>query len=157
MNDFTGRVKRDEWHPPNGFRRTVTVAMDTAQYQMDINQMQLTKGEDLYGTFNMVMRRKPKVRGSTICTLWLIYLAKHFFVSARVHSLCVCVLLMGLAFLVLPAALPLAPLRPRLDCPHSHLPLTCLTLSLLSAQINPGSCSSIGMSAQAITCSLHLA
>ena len=62
MNDFTGRVKRDEWHPPNGFRRTVTVAMDTAQYQMDINHMQATKGEDLYGTFNMVMRRKPKVR-----------------------------------------------------------------------------------------------
>ena len=61
MNDFTGRVKRDEWHPPNGFRRTVTVAMDTAQYQMDINHMQATKGEDLYGTFNMVMRRKPKV------------------------------------------------------------------------------------------------
>ena len=63
MNDFTGRVKRDEWHPPNGFRRTVTVAMDTAQYQMDINHMQATKGEDLYGTFNMVMRRKPKVCG----------------------------------------------------------------------------------------------
>ena len=61
MNDFTGRVKRDEWHPPNGFRRTVTVAMDTAQYQMDITHMQATKGEDLYGTFNMVMRRKPKV------------------------------------------------------------------------------------------------
>ncbi|KAL3158109.1 hypothetical protein ABBQ32_011710 [Trebouxia sp. C0010 RCD-2024] len=60
MNDFTGRVKRDEWHPPNGFRRTVTVAMDTAQYQMDITHMQATKGEDLYGTFNMVMRRKPK-------------------------------------------------------------------------------------------------
>lgn len=60
MNDFTGRVKRDEWHPPNGFRRTVTVAMDTAQYQMDINHMQSTKGEDLYGTFNLVMRRKPK-------------------------------------------------------------------------------------------------
>ena len=61
MNDFTGRVKRDEVHPPNGFRRTVTVAMDTAQYQMDITHMQATKGEDLYGTFNLVMRRKPKV------------------------------------------------------------------------------------------------
>ena len=67
MNDFTGRVKRDEWHPPNGFRRTVTVAMDTAQYQMDINHMQASKGEDLYGTFNMVMRRKPKVRCLNTC------------------------------------------------------------------------------------------
>ncbi|KAA6418260.1 MAG: embryo defective protein [Trebouxia sp. A1-2] len=53
MNDFTGRVRREDWHPPNGFRRTVTVAMDTAQYQMDINHMQAVKGEDLYGTFNL--------------------------------------------------------------------------------------------------------
>ena len=60
MNDFTGRVRREDWHAPNGFRRTVTVAMDTAQYQMDINHMQAAKGEDLYGTFNIVMRRKPK-------------------------------------------------------------------------------------------------
>lgn len=73
MNDFTGRVKRDEWHPPNGFRRTVTVAMDTAQYQMDITHMQATKGEDLYGTFNMVMRRKPKV---------------HCLIPPRVYHLC---------------------------------------------------------------------
>ena len=76
MNDFTGRVKRDEWHPPNGFRRTVTVAMDTAQYQMDINQMQATKGEDLYGTFNLVMRRKPKVKA--ICALWFVYSVRRF-------------------------------------------------------------------------------
>ena len=62
MNDFTGRVRREDWHAPNGFRRTVTVAMDTAQYQMDINHMQAAKGEDLYGTFNVVMRRKPKAR-----------------------------------------------------------------------------------------------
>ena len=60
MNDFTGRVRREDWHAPNGFRRTFTVAMDTAQYQMDINHMQAAKGEDLYGTFNLVMRRKPK-------------------------------------------------------------------------------------------------
>ena len=66
MNDFTGRVRREDWHSPNGFRRTVTVAMDTAQYQMDINHMQAAKGEDLYGTFNLVMRRKPKA-----CFHWL--------------------------------------------------------------------------------------
>ena len=31
MNDFTGRVKFDERHKPEGFARTLVVAMDTAQ------------------------------------------------------------------------------------------------------------------------------
>ncbi|CAN7020136.1 unnamed protein product [Brassica oleracea var. botrytis] len=35
MNDFSGKVKRDEWKPPKG-------------------------AEDVYGTFNVLMRRKPK-------------------------------------------------------------------------------------------------
>lgn len=34
MNDFTGRVRPDEWTPPQGSVRTVTVALDTAQYQV---------------------------------------------------------------------------------------------------------------------------
>lgn len=34
MNDFTGRVRPDEWTPPQGSIRTVTVALDTAQYQV---------------------------------------------------------------------------------------------------------------------------
>ena len=34
MNDFTGRVKPDERGLPEGFKRTITVAMDTAQYQV---------------------------------------------------------------------------------------------------------------------------
>ena len=34
MNDFTGRVRPDEWTPPVGSVRTVTVALDTAQYQV---------------------------------------------------------------------------------------------------------------------------
>ncbi|KAJ9685058.1 hypothetical protein PVL29_017189 [Vitis rotundifolia] len=37
MNDFSGRIKRDEWKPPKGELRTVTVALDTAQYHMDEN------------------------------------------------------------------------------------------------------------------------
>ena len=76
MNDFTGRVKREDWHPPNGFRRTVTVAMDTAQYQMDINHMQAHSSEDLYGTFNLVMRRKPKVTRFSLClsSLYVVHL-----------------------------------------------------------------------------------
>ena len=30
MNDFSGKVKRDEWKPPKGDVRTVTVALDAA-------------------------------------------------------------------------------------------------------------------------------
>ncbi|CAK0785152.1 hypothetical protein CVIRNUC_008358 [Coccomyxa viridis] len=60
MNDFTGRIKRDEWRPPTGFQRTVTIALDTAQYQLDMEYMQEHKSEDVYSTFNLLMRRKPK-------------------------------------------------------------------------------------------------
>ncbi|EFJ49751.1 hypothetical protein VOLCADRAFT_104194 [Volvox carteri f. nagariensis] len=60
MNDFTGRVKRDEVKPPEGFSRTLTVALDTAQYQLDMNTMAKHKSEDPYATFNLLMRRKPK-------------------------------------------------------------------------------------------------
>ena len=107
MNDFTGRVRPDEWKPPKGTVRTVTVAMDTAQYQvraaarrhradmwpppaacsrrgagvgltavpapvprplqMDMNQMAKDQGDDVYGTFNMLMRRKAKARPA-LCT-----------------------------------------------------------------------------------------
>lgn len=44
-----------------GFQRTVTVALDTAQYQLDMEYMQEHKSEDVYSTFNLLMRRKPKV------------------------------------------------------------------------------------------------
>lgn len=60
MNDFTGRIKRDEWKPPKGDLRTVTVALDTAQYHMDVNSIAEKGAEDVYGTFNILMRRKPK-------------------------------------------------------------------------------------------------
>ena len=61
MNDFSGRTKPNEVTPPEGFKRTITVALDAAQYQLDMDQMQETKGEDAYGSFNILMRRKPKV------------------------------------------------------------------------------------------------
>lgn len=35
MNDFTGRTRLDERTPPAGSVRTITVALDTAQYQVD--------------------------------------------------------------------------------------------------------------------------
>ncbi|MCL7030325.1 hypothetical protein MKW94_020624, partial [Papaver nudicaule] len=60
MNDFTGRIKRDEWKPPKGDLRTVTVALDTAQYYMDVNAIAEKGAEDVYGTFNILLRRKPK-------------------------------------------------------------------------------------------------
>lgn len=56
MNDFTGRVRRDEVKPPEGTARTVTVALDTAQYQIDMNTMARHKSEDPYATFNLLMR-----------------------------------------------------------------------------------------------------
>ncbi|XP_026437771.1 RNA helicase aquarius-like [Papaver somniferum] len=60
MNDFTGRIKRDEWKPPKGELRTVTVALDTAQYYMDVNDIAEKGADDVYGTFNILLRRKPK-------------------------------------------------------------------------------------------------
>eukprot|EP00249_Psilotum_nudum_P035887 c5805_g2_i1 orf=2-796(+) len=60
MNDFTGRVKREEWKPPQGEIRTALVALDTAQYQIDVNAIAEKNAEDVYGTFNVLMRRKPK-------------------------------------------------------------------------------------------------
>jgi intron-binding protein aquarius len=56
MNDFTGRVKPDERTYPEGFSRTLVVALDTAQYQLDMNYMAKTKSEDVYSTFNLIMR-----------------------------------------------------------------------------------------------------
>ncbi|KAL8542173.1 hypothetical protein ACS0TY_003147 [Phlomoides rotata] len=60
MNDFTGRIKRDEWKPPKGELRTVTIALDTAQYHMDVTDIAEKGAEDIYSTFNILMRRKPK-------------------------------------------------------------------------------------------------
>lgn len=60
MNDFTGRIKRDEWKPPKGEIRTVVVALDTAQYHMDVTDVNKKEAEDVYGSFNILMRRKPK-------------------------------------------------------------------------------------------------
>lgn len=62
MNDFSGRTRPDERTAPRGTLRTLTVALDTAQYQLDMNALAAAGGggEDVYGTFNLVMRRKAK-------------------------------------------------------------------------------------------------
>ena len=62
MNDRTGKVQRDEWQPPAGLKRTLTVALDPAQYQADMAHMAAHKSEDVYSSFNLLMRRKPKAR-----------------------------------------------------------------------------------------------
>ncbi|KAF8728858.1 hypothetical protein HU200_018147 [Digitaria exilis] len=60
MNDFTGRIKREEWKPPKGDIRTVRIALDTAQYHIDVTETAEKGAENIYGTFNILMRRKPK-------------------------------------------------------------------------------------------------
>ncbi|KAG8097335.1 hypothetical protein GUJ93_ZPchr0013g35702 [Zizania palustris] len=60
MNDFTGRIKREEWKPPKGEIRTVKIALDTAQYHIDVTEVAENGAENVYGTFNILMRRKPK-------------------------------------------------------------------------------------------------
>ncbi|CAL4939706.1 unnamed protein product [Urochloa decumbens] len=60
MNDFTGRIKREEWKPPKGEMRTVRIALDTAQYHIDVTETAEKGAENVYGTFNILMRRKPK-------------------------------------------------------------------------------------------------
>lgn len=60
LSVHVGRIKPDEWMPPQGFVRTLLVDMDTAQYQIDMNRMAASGGVDVYATFNLLMRRKPK-------------------------------------------------------------------------------------------------
>ena len=55
-------VKDGEQDPdkmPSGDQRSWRVWMDAAQYQLDMANMK-DSGEDVYQTFNIVMRRKPK-------------------------------------------------------------------------------------------------
>ncbi|GJP44192.1 hypothetical protein CLOM_g3581, partial [Closterium sp. NIES-68] len=63
MNDFSGRVKREEWKPPKGNKRTALVALDPAQFQLDLEANGGTlRGaqNEVYSALNVVMRRKPK-------------------------------------------------------------------------------------------------
>ena len=61
FNDFTGRVKPEEAAAgPQGTERTYVLALDTAQYQLDVNRLVEEQGDDVYVGLNMLMRRKPK-------------------------------------------------------------------------------------------------
>lgn len=59
MNDFTGRVQPDQRFPPDGLKRTLVLSMDAAQYSLDVARAE-AGSEDVYATFNILMRRKSK-------------------------------------------------------------------------------------------------
>ncbi|KAI8476245.1 MAG: hypothetical protein J3K34DRAFT_511964 [Monoraphidium minutum] len=64
MNDFTGRVRMDERKPPSGTVRTLSLALDPAQYQLDVNAAAAAGGGggggDVYARLNAVLRRDAK-------------------------------------------------------------------------------------------------
>lgn len=60
MNDFSGRTKREDVRPPEGDERTVLLALDEAQYQMDVTASAEQGAPDVYSGFNLLVRRKPK-------------------------------------------------------------------------------------------------
>jgi len=60
MNDPGGRAQREQWAPPRGTQRTLVVALDTAQYQMDVTRQVEAGGADVYAGLNLLVRRKPK-------------------------------------------------------------------------------------------------
>lgn len=75
MLDEEGRIIEEGPEPKphlSGKSRTFRVWLDTNQYQQDMADVVQGK-EDVYETFNIFMRRKPKennfkVRGEGICT-----------------------------------------------------------------------------------------
>jgi len=75
MNDFTGRVKREEWKPPQGPQRTLLVALDPAAVPSSMWKAEREgRGRrprrppggaqapvpGVYRSFNILMRRKAK-------------------------------------------------------------------------------------------------
>eukprot|EP00775_Hariotina_reticulata_P014486 gene14486-14606_t len=60
MNDFTGRVRWDERKPPKGFTRTYVLALDPAQYQLDVTATAAGTSPDVYNAFNLLLRRDAK-------------------------------------------------------------------------------------------------
>jgi intron-binding protein aquarius len=46
--------------PPRGTQRTLVVALDTSQYQLDITRQVEAAAPDVYAGLNLLVRRKPK-------------------------------------------------------------------------------------------------
>lgn len=68
FNDFRGRVRpEDAAKGRSGSRRTLLLALDAAQYQIDVDTLEPEGGTgkaggaaELYASFNVVQRRKAK-------------------------------------------------------------------------------------------------
>lgn len=68
FNDFRGRVRpEDSAKPRSGSKRTLLLALDCAQYQLDVDSLEPEGGGGtaggaaaLYASFNVVQRRKAK-------------------------------------------------------------------------------------------------
>ncbi|CAG8601288.1 9980_t:CDS:10 [Paraglomus brasilianum] len=59
--DEVGKPRVEDRRPKiSGNHRTIRVLLDTNQYQIDISNYSMKKEEDVYETFNVLMRRKPK-------------------------------------------------------------------------------------------------
>lgn len=69
FNDFRGRVRpEDAARGRSGSRRTILLALDAAQYQLDVDTLEpegaaggkMGGAAELYASFNVVQRRKAK-------------------------------------------------------------------------------------------------
>ncbi|CAG8455667.1 2479_t:CDS:10 [Acaulospora colombiana] len=59
--DEIGKPRVDDRRPKiSGNTRTLRVLLDTNQFKMDMDRYSRVKDEDVYETFNVLMRRKPK-------------------------------------------------------------------------------------------------
>ena len=58
MNDPRGN--REAQGPPRGTRRTLVVALDAAQYQLDVTRQVESGGGEVYTGLNLLVRRKPE-------------------------------------------------------------------------------------------------
>ncbi|CEM26013.1 unnamed protein product [Vitrella brassicaformis CCMP3155] len=62
--DEDGHVVSDpnpmERRPPRGHMRTARILLDPAQYQLDLDALKDTGLEELYGSFNLLVRRRPE-------------------------------------------------------------------------------------------------
>ncbi|RHZ66997.1 hypothetical protein Glove_303g82 [Diversispora epigaea] len=59
--DEVGKPRIEDRRPKiSGNTRTLRLLLDTNQYKMDMDRYSRTKDDDVYETFNILMRRKPK-------------------------------------------------------------------------------------------------
>ena len=67
-NDFTSRSRTEDGGlGPSGYERVFVLALDAAQYQLDVSDSDAAPGgkEDMYATINVLVRRRPKENNFT--------------------------------------------------------------------------------------------